>query len=350
MANIEQEILQPISQISIKSFIEGAYSESKELHRETFLIPVDHTVLAENIRPFDRDFIEVLKENIREHGQFHECIGDIIIDEEGNYKVRIITGQHRAQAIRKINQEGKYCPIRVSVANQTLSPEKIVEIQMSENLQNKMTPAQDATIIHNFWVRLKELRDQEGKILTKSDLARKVGRSADTVSNAIRYIEGVNPLVQRLVDEKNLPYSQALLLSNVDIGDNYDSKQLNLALYFIAKSFTHSQAKNHMKKLKAENGFAGPLFGNEEWTAMEVKNRMIAIRNQADKEGKSAAGWFVKMIHTAEVLGGPQKVRISDAIKESVKELGLSLKDFRELIKFHISEDEYNTIFVEDEV
>lgn len=350
MRNTEQETLQPRTQRSIKDFIEEANSEPNELRRETFLIPIEQTMLAENIRPFDREFIQVLKENIREYGQFHECMGDIIKNDEGNYMIRIITGQHRAEAIRKINEEGEYWPIRVSVANQTLCPEEIVEIQMSENLQNKMTPAQDATIIHNFWVRLKEVRKQEGKILTKSELARKVGRSADTVSNAIRYIEGVNPLVQRLVDEKNIPYSQALLLSSVDVGNGYDSKQLNLALHFIAKSFTLSQARNYLKKLKAEEGFSGPLFGKEEWTVMELKNRMIAIRSQADKEGKSAAGWFVKMIHTAGVLGGPQKVRISEAIKGSVKDLGLSLKDFRELIKGYISQEEYNSLFVENDL
>lgn len=342
MSNTEQEILQPIAHISIEDFLKEANPEC--VKRETFLVPVEHIVLAENIRPFDYDFIEVLKESIREHGQLQECIGDVILDENGGFKVRVVAGEHREIAIEQINQEGDYRPVRVSVADRTLDPETVIEIQMSENLQNKMTSAQDATIIHNFWIRLKRLREEEGWSLTKLELSRRIGRSTDTVSNAIKYIEDVNPLIQKLVDEKSFPYSLALLLSSVDKGEGYNSKQLDLALLFIAKSYTLSQAKKHMNKLKAEDGFTGPLFGNEEWTAMEVKNRMIAIRDQADKEGKSASGWFVKMIHTARVLGGPQKVKISDAIKVSVQDLGLSLKDFKNLIKPFISEKEYRDL------
>lgn len=102
-----------------------------------------------------------------------------------------------------------------------------------------------------------------------------------------------------------------------------------------------------MKKLKEEEGFSGPLFSSDEWTAMEVKNHMIAIRDESDKEGKSAAGWFVKMIRTAKVLGEPQKVRVSGAIQRSVRDLGLSLEDFEETIRPLISEREYADLFKE---
>lgn len=343
MSNVENETLKSVSEISFEVFLSNA--DPLLIKRETFLVPVDRIVLAENIRPFDQSFIEVLKANIKEQGQLQECIGDIIVDEDGLYKVRVIAGQHRTIAITQINEEGTRLPVRVSVADRMLDTEMIIGIQMSENLQNKMTPAQDAYIIHNFWERLKKLREEEGKKLTIVELARKVGRSVDTVSNAIRYIEGIHPLVQRLVDEKKLPYTQALSLSSIEKGNGYESKQLDYALLFIAKGFTFQEAKKYLEGLKAEDGFVGPLFGDEEWKGMERDNRTIAIRSQADREGKSATGWFVRMIQVAKILPNSEKVKVSNAIKRAVGDLGLSLEDFKSAIKPFITEDEYNEVF-----
>lgn len=236
--------IQNIPILSIEDYVKKTSLESEQLRWNTFLVPMEDIVLAENIRPFDWEFIDILKESIKEHGQLQECIGDVVLDGNGEYKARIIAGEHRTKAIEEINDEGEYTLVRVSLANKTLSPEEVVEIQMSENLQNKMTSAQDAVIIHNFWIRLKRIRDQESGVLTKGELARKVGRSVEVVSNAIKYIEDVNPLVQRLVDERTLSYSLALLLSGIDKGDGYESEQLNMALFSLPNRLLYHRQRN----------------------------------------------------------------------------------------------------------
>ena len=343
MSDTRIETLRPLQEISFEEFLSDA--DPIRVRRETFLVPIEKIVLAENIRPFDYPFIEILKESIKEQGQLQECIGDVVMDENGEYLVRVVAGQHREKAIEMINAEGIPMFVRVSVADRTLDPEAIIGIQMSENLQNKMTSAQDAFIIHNFWRRLKEIRESNGGSITKLELARKVGRSPETVSNSIKYIEDVNPIVQQLVDKRSLSYSLALLLSSIEKGNGYESKQVSLAMLFIAKSYTLAQAEKHIRQLNAENGFAGPLFGGDEWEIMEIKNHMLAIRDEADREGRLAAGWFVRMVHAAKVVGGEQQVKVSEAIKNAVKDLDMSLEEFENSIKPFLSSKEFNEIF-----
>lgn len=341
MSETKLERLPSLNTTSIEDFVLSANPEC--VRRETFLVPVEEIVLAENIRPFDYEFINVLKENIKEQGQLQECIGDIVTDENGDFKIRVIAGQHRETAIQLINEEGIRMPVRVSVADRMLPPEVVIEIQMSENLQNKMTSAQDAFIIHNFWRRLTEIRS-----ITKAELARKVGRSVETVSNSIKYIEDVNPVVQKMVDEKILHYSLAVLLSEIEKGNGYESKQVSLALLFISKSYTLVQAEKHIKQLKTEQEFVGPLFGGDNWDLMEIQNNLLAIRNESDRKGKEAAGWFVRMVRAAKILNEPDKVRLSNAIKKAVSGLGMSLDDFKKTIKPFVKESDYIDAFGKD--
>lgn len=344
--DLEKETyVQPMPKIPLSEFLCGSPAET--MRRETFLVSVEDVVFADNIRPFDGEFIDELAENVLEQGQLQECIGDIITDENGNLKVRIIAGQHRSMAILRINQRGIELPIRISVANCTISPEKVIEIQMSENLHNKMTPAQDAVIIVGYWKRYNEIKEEAGsRKMSITDLARKVGRSVDTVKNAIKYVDGLNPLVQKMVDSKILSYGNAILLTELEQGEGYYDQQVLLAERFVRSHWSTNQAKKYMQQLKAERSFEGPLFGGE-WAEMETIQRILAIRTDADHNGKEASGWFVRMIKLAEILSrNNSKVDVSEGIQKAVAELGMNVHDFKEMMRPFMTEHDFKKLFV----
>lgn len=343
--DLEKEVyVQSMPKISLRDFLEEAKPEI--IRRETFLVSVEDVVFADNIRPFDGEFIGELGKNILEQGQLQECIGDIIIDENGNLKVRIIAGQHRSMAILQINNDGTPLPIRISVANCTLSPEKVIEIQMSENLHNKMTAAQDATIIVGYWKRYNEIKEESGeKKMSITDLARKVGRSVDTVKNAIKYVEGLNPIVQKMVDAKILSYGNAILLTELEQGEGYYDQQVILAERFVRSRWSTTQAKKYMQKLKMEKSFAGPLFGGE-WETIEAVQRIIAIKTEADRNGKMASDWLVIMMKLGEILSkNNAKVDVSEGITNAISKYGMGLVEFREFMRPFMTEHDFNKLF-----
>ncbi len=343
--DLEKEVyVQPMPKISLRDFLESA--DPDIIRRETFLVSVEDVVFADNIRPFDGEFIGELAKNILEQGQLQECIGDIITDENGNLKVRIIAGQHRSMAIIKINEDGIPLPIRISVANCTLSPEKVIEIQMSENLHNKMTAAQDATIIVGYWKRYNEIKEEaKERKMSITDLARKVGRSVDTVKNAIKYVEGLNPIVQKMVDAKLLPYGNAILLTELEQGEGYYDQQVVLAERFVRGRWSTNQAKKYMQKLKAEKQFAGPLFG-EAWEGIKAVQRIIAIKTEADRNGRRASGWLVSMMKLAEILAkNNSKVDVSEGIQNAVAEYGIGYTEFKEFMRPFMTEHDFNKLF-----
>lgn len=339
--------------ISLEDFRNSG--ESEELHYEIFNVPVERIVLADNIRPFDNDFIDTLAMSIHKHGQLQACIGDIVCDGEGTF-VRLIAGQHRFKSIVKLNLEGEDIPVKISLANRELNPYEIIEIQITENLHNKMTPAQEAQVINGLWQKVRILKDNGGEKLSIAEFARSVSRSPATVRDAIKYIEGLSPVVQRLVDEKILPYTVSLLLTEAEniikgrdrekqytLEDVY-REQLYLAQKFVTMNFTYDRAKKYIEQLKQESNFSGPLFGDE-WKKIEFASHIIAIRDESDKKGRDAAGWFVKIIRMVQLLPDTNKVEFSDAIENAIFELGMSRDEFEEKLRPLITEKQHIRLF-----
>ncbi len=329
----------------IKHFGSCESSETTEdVQYKTFMVKVKDIVLADNIRPHDEEFTENLADNIETHGQLQPCIGYEKTLEDGSKFVVLIAGQHRYKAILLINKrreerDEEAMFVMVNVANRELTPEEIVEIQMSENLQNKMTAAQDARVIHDLWHKLKVVREESGKKLSMAEFARRVGRSPKTVSDAIKYVEGVDSIIQELVDQKLLPYTQAILLANIDdlikkedgseiTDEDRKHRQVRLAQYFISQKFNLKKAKEYLQMLRQEKKFVGPLYGGD-WEEMERRNILIAIRTAADRAGRDATGWFVRMMRTAEILKEEQgAVEVSKGIVSNIDALEESLDDF----------------------
>lgn len=325
---------------------------------KTFMVPVDDIDLADNIRPFDQDFIQNLADSIYTQGQLQPCIGFVREIEDGSKRVVLIAGQHRYKAIEWLNSIGIDTYVMINLANRELTPEEIVEIQLTENLQNKMTPAQEAEVMCRLWHKMERVWEEKGKTLTVTAFARRVGRSYETVNKAIKYVGDVTPIVQELVEKNLLPYGHAVLLAEIDDlitrGDERNItdedrkwKQIDLAQYFITKKFNYKQASEYLKRLREESKFAGPLFGDA-WELMEVRNRILAIRKTSDKQGRAAAGWFVNMVRTADIIKDKTgSVKLSEAIHNALELLGVALEDFKRDIKPYLSEREFDKLFGE---
>ncbi len=315
------------------SFLENSDSFEKDTKNVTWdwlEVSIDDIIPAENIRPIDSESVESLAMSINEVGQLQPCIGDIV-EYEGEKFVRLIAGQHRYYAIKYLCEIGVPRKIILRVANSELTAEEVLSIQMSENLQNKMTPEQDAKIIHSFWEGSKEIYG-EGNV-TISYIARKVGRSPRKVSDSIKYVEDLSPKVQKMVDEGVLSYSTALVLARLNKGEeisdkDFYSEQVRTAIFLISKKYTAQQARKYLERKEKESQSVGPLFSNEIWEEIKSNGYKVAIKDQASKEGRDAAGWFVRMYSAIAILEKPHQVEFSNAIKKAVKELGISLEKF----------------------
>ena len=150
------------------------------------------------------------------------------------------------------------------------------------------------------------------------------------------YVENLSPKVKELVENKIIPYSVALLLSNLDKDETKDlgSEQLRMAMFFLSQRYDKKKAEEYMKKRGNEKLLAGPLFGAE-WDPMEIKNHLLSLKKESYKEGYLASGWFVRMLRAISLLEDPSKARFSDAIKGSLKELGISLQEFNKSVEKH---------------
>jgi len=289
---------------------------------EHIYVDIEDIRPVDNIRPIDWEIVEEIASSIKQTGQLQECIGDI--DEEG---IRLLAGRHRYEAVNLLAEIGYSIPLYMRVANRRLTEEEILSIQMSENLHNKMTAAQEASIIYKFWQKSCEIYGVEN--ISIKGIASKVGRSPRKVSEAVKYIEGVSPKVQELVDGGNLSYSCALLIADLHSnGDEYWGKQVRVALQIVSKGFNSIEAKKYIERLNQEEKFEGPLFDNEMWENIKKNGHLVSIKNDADREGRKAAGWFVRMISTISKLDNPEKAQLSEGIGKAIGELDISLDEF----------------------
>lgn len=289
---------------------------------EHMYISIEDITPVENIRPIDYEIVEEIASSIPVTGQLQACIADT--SEEG---IRLLAGRHRYEAIKLLNDRGFETEILVKVANRTLSEEEVLSVQMSENLHNKMTSAQEATIIHSFWDKIVEIYGREN--ITISLVAGKLGRSPRKISDAIKYIENLSPKVQEMVNNGNLAYSSALLLTELKTSeDGIWGEQVRTAIQIISRNLSSKETKKYIEKLNQEEQFSGPLFDNELWESIKKNGHIVSIKSEADKEGRNAAGWFVRILSTISKLDEPEKVEISKGIAKAIGELDLSLEQF----------------------
>ncbi|MCD4811656.1 hypothetical protein K8R14_03570 [bacterium] len=210
-------------------------------------LPVNQTLPTNNIRPLNMDHAIELGENIITNEQLNPCIADL----GPNGKIRVQAGDHRRRGIAHISNW--QAPILIKLFLYEMTPEQQLRIKMDENLHIPMTSTEKATVFYNLW----QMFIENNPDATQADFAERMQVSPSSLSNAVRFHEGLNPLVQQMVDDKIFFYSQALLLLNLS-----QNEQVREAAHSILTNATTDIMKKRVQNLLAEQQHIG-FFGED---------------------------------------------------------------------------------------
>jgi len=147
-------------------------------------------------REFDKEKLQELCESIKEHG----VIQPIIVVPHG-IKYMIVAGERRFRASQMAELEEMPCIIR------ELSDSKVLELALIENIQREdLMPLEEATALHTLTEQLE---------VSKTDLAKRLGKSRSYVSNMIRLLT-LPREVQTYLTEGKISYGHARALLSLD--------------------------------------------------------------------------------------------------------------------------------------
>ena len=354
-------ILPEASYKNLREFIETA---SPDVVRTAyFRVPTEWLHEVKNVRPFNEQHIADLKESIKADGQLQAGIGDFFRNENGFLQPRLIAGKHRKKAVEEINfEKGPDEPItffKVKFYDKQLTPRQIINIQMAENLQEKMTPAQDAVVIESMWNDYETFVKAGGG--TKPDIkefSAQISRSVDIVKDAIKYITEIDEKVQKLVDNKIISYSMALLLCGISKEERGFgvSDQLRYAQTFFMNKFTVKQAREYLKnrkmkidesKMELEQERTQLTFEKNEDEAI-LKDHILSLHYASGMKVRENAIWFVKAIRMIKLLKNEEiEAKFSAGIQKTMGSLGFSITDFKKDLEPLISDEDYEFVFGE---
>lgn len=302
--------------------VEGRYRLSGE--SEVRELDTDEVELGLNVRAINWEHVAAIATSIWEEGQLQECTADT--DENGN--IRVWAGQHRYLAVQMINRyieeklpgEPRW-KLRVRVYGREFTSNEVLEIQMAENLHNKMRPEEEAVAINKIWELYREVWGEKASM---ASLARKIGRGAEKVRNALRFV-GMDVVVQELVKRDCLLYSTAVEISRLPI-----EKQFQIANKIILYNLTPAQSESLVKQTLAVDEAPFGLFGPEDAMMVARENHRLAIRNAADRAAQDAAGYFRRVLMLIHLMGNPEDLTMSDAVRDTLAQLVTAARYFEE--------------------
>ena len=362
-------------------------------------------ILADNIRPIDYAHVEKLAQSIKKSGMMYKPLGDYV-EVDGELKPRIIAGQHRYYALLRVykyNLNAKV-PVEFAHASGDITEEQLesmnrwvewqdehieeysqgdksildnsdletvevssnilkiakqyrlenprislsdfeeLQVQITENLHNKMTPKEEAHVINRLWEKYNKL-DGRKRPSIKS-FANLVPRSYTEVRNAIKYHEKLIDPVQELVDEGLISYSLALLiagLSGDDVNGSFFYSEQYLAANHIATIKMSAKGKKNYiqgllqdkalkRKMEQESYQKLSLFSGELMEALK-EPPIISFKKTTDREANRSMQWFIKVIKLISLYPEPEKTKFTKAVQDRIHELGFSLDDFNNRLK-----------------
>ncbi|KKP70439.1 MAG: hypothetical protein UR69_C0006G0002 [Candidatus Moranbacteria bacterium GW2011_GWE2_35_2-] len=343
---IEYENIQITKQVgSFQEFIE--LREQGEYVKASFLIPTEMFIVTDNIRPFNQDHIDRLATSIEETGQKTPCIGDIVWDDDNKcWSPRLIAGQHRYKAIQQINERRRKeglpeISLWITLENRTYDPYEVIDIQLAENIHEKMTASEEGIVLYGYYRQLYNLMKADHRKLTVAEFSKRVGRTAETVRNAIKFIDGLDPRVRKLVDEKKLPYTHALLLTALpQKGTDFMTTQYEIANHIFRQKLSYEKAKRLIKDTSVELGCVGPLFGKKEWRKIKKKGYFLTLKNTAGINSKAAAMWVKRVAENIKQYDiKSQKVMFTTAVLEPMQELGITFAEYEPYLKQYFDKE-----------
>lgn len=172
-------------------------------------------------KKFDEGALEELAESIKQHGVLQPLL---VQDKKDHYE--IIAGERRWRASIKAGLT------EVPVIIKNLSDQEIVEISLIENIQREDLDAIEEALAY------KRLKTEFN--LTDSQVAEKVSKSREKVTNSMRLLK-LNPKVQQMVMDEMISQGHARALLAIEDADKQEE--------FAQKIFDEKLSVREVEKL-----------------------------------------------------------------------------------------------------
>ncbi len=205
-----------------------------------------------------------------------------------------------------------------------IDPQTALEIQFSENIHMQVPVGEEALAYAEYF---RVLRSRTGS-LSKADFARRVGRSASTISNALRFSE-LPESIQLNVRKKEIPYGIALELTRLYVPQFTENERQHwLILALVRRNVTVQQFREQLTKY-IEEKLNGQMDLGLLMEAEQLKlNRRAKIRRVISRAtlsdiytGMEYARTVLRTIKSGE-LGLPDSPYSIDAVLRLLQQLG----------------------------
>lgn len=221
-------------------------------------------------RTFDEQTIERLADNIFEHGVIHALS---VADTEEGYV--LIAGEKRVRACRLLVERGEQVEDVFCNIFENLTPIAMALLQASENIHEQVPAHEEAWFLESTWRALKIV----DPAFTFTDFAKAVGRSDQTIRNALRFAL-LPERIQGFVSSSLLVYGVAVQLARLlDILDTAGLEQWAIR-FVISKtkvSEAHEQIDQYIRDTSSGQINMLDVFDENARTMLERDSRRILI-------------------------------------------------------------------------
>ena len=230
------------------------------------IIPIDYLLPGpwQVRKHFDENELSSLSESIKNNGIFQPIV--VVSDQDESGKYKIVAGERRWRAAQLANIHE--VPI---IIRDDLSPEKIVEISLLENLERSdLNPIEEA-------------KGYEGLInehhYTQENIAKIFGKSRPYITNFLRLLALPDEIKTYIIDRKiSVGHARALIKSE---------NSLQVARDIIKKGLSVREVEKILKKRKKANNSSESLeyldIENELSNKIGLKTKVIF--NKEKKNG-----------------------------------------------------------------
>ena len=327
--------------------------------------------LAQVRRTIDKEGIDELKEAISSMGYLINPIVVALLDESqvreylavfnyvfrantklkdlkalnyngGKYYIILIAGHRRLAAIKSILSENPEFKISLS-ANVlfNISPEEALNIQISENTHERVPTAAEAEAIAQVCFFHLKQAEKKGDKLSLKDLANKVSRSREVVSNALRFYE-LPESVKKLAfkREMKLPYGLFLEIASFaqfcrEHGKNWsEDAMLREVLFVYLKGWNLPEIKKYFANKKEQIKMASKDFFLENDLGISDKELLQILDRELAMSIASLGSYINKIKSVIESLPDEDSRLLREkGLKSSFEELGKAARALRVLLE-----------------
>ena len=258
------------------------------------------------------------------------------------YYMILIAGHRRLSAVKSILKEDPEFKISLN-ANLlfNISPEEALNIQISENTHERVPTAAEAEAIAQVCFFHLKQAEKKGAKLSLKDLAEKVSRSREVVSNALKFYE-LPESVKELAFKKEmkLPYGLFLEIASFaqfcsEHGKNWGKDaMLREVLFIYLKGWSLPEIKKYFANKKEQIKMASKDFFLESDVGISDKE-LLRILDRELAASIASLGSYINKIKTI-IESLPHKddrLLREKGLKTGFEELGKAAKALRALLE-----------------